>query len=428
MAVTLVVGMQWGDEGKGKIVDLLGDKAHVVARYQGGSNAGHTVVLNAKKYVLHLVPTGILRRGVTCIIGHGVVIDPAALLGEIDDLRAKGVEVGANLLLSKKAHIIMPYHKALEVETERLLDHRRIGTTFKGIGPAYADKAARFGIRACDLLDGEVLREKIEINLALKGSFLDKIAGGKKFEAGEIFEEYFGYGQKIKNYIVDTDLALKEALRSGKNIIIEGAQGSMLDLDNGTYPFVTSSNAIAGGACTGLGLAPSKIDRIIGVAKAYTTRVGMGPLPTELHDETGQEIRRRGAEFGATTGRPRRCGWLDALVLRHAAWLNGADEIALTKIDILDVFPKIYICTAYKYKGTKLNDLPPETKVLEKCEPVYREFDGWQKETSGIMSASELPAKSKEYLRAIEDITGLEIPILSTGPGRQETIIFKDVN
>lgn len=426
MAVTLVVGMQWGDEGKGKIVDLLAEKAQVVARYQGGSNAGHTVVLGEQKFVLHLVPTGILRRGVTCIIGHGVVVDPGALLGEIDELRAKGIEVGDNLLLSKKAHIIMPYHKALEIESEKTLDNKRIGTTFKGIGPAYADKAARVGIRACDLLDGEALREKIEINSALKADSLHKIPGGKKFDADALFKEYMAFGEKIKNYVVDTDLVLKEALLGGKNIIIEGAQGTMLDLDHGTYPFVTSSNATAGGACTGLGIAPSKIERVIGVAKAYSTRVGMGPFPTELHGQTGEEIRRRGAEFGATTGRPRRCGWLDALVLRQAAWLNGVDFIALTKIDILDIFPKVYICTAYKYKGTKLSELPPETKVLEKCEPVYREFDGWQKDTTGIKSASELPDKLKKYLRAIEDIAGLEILILSTGPRREETVTFRD--
>jgi len=427
MSTVVIVGTQWGDEGKGKIVDFLTQKADLVARYQGGNNAGHTVVIKNEKYVLHLIPSGILHKRKKCIIGNGVVINPEALIAEMDMLNNKGIAIDSNLLVSKNAHVIMPYHKALECEHEnRKEGDKKIGTTGMGIGPSYSDKAARSGIRMMDLLSPEIFREKLAANLVVINFLLEHFYNGSPLNAEEIYEKYMGYAEKLAKYITDTDVIINNAISAGKNVLFEGAQGSLLDIDHGTYPFVTSSNTIAGGACTGLGVGPTKINKVLGVAKAYTTRVGGGPFPTELKDELGESIRQRGGEFGATTGRPRRCGWFDAVVLKHSIRINGLTGIAMTKLDILDELDTIKICTGYKYKGASCKNFPREVDVLTQVEPVYEKMDGWRQSTLGVTEFKQLPMNARKYIKRIETLLETKIQIISTGQKRDEIIVLKE--
>lgn len=426
MSGVVIVGAQWGDEGKGKLVDVLTDKADVVARYQGGHNAGHTVVINSEKYVLHLIPSGILHKDKLCIIGNGVVIEPAALIQEVEDLREKGIDVDKNLVISKSAHLIMPYHAALEDQLEKGRGSKKIGTTGRGIGPAYVDKMARVGIRVADLYHPKVLREKIDANLAEINYTLENRYGIKGFSIDDVFGLYRKYADKIACYVADTDIIINDMLSKNKNVLFEGAQGTLLDVDHGTYPFVTSSSAVAGGACTGLGVGPTKISKVLGVVKAYTTRVGSGPFPTEIKDAAGDDLRQRGGEFGATTGRPRRCGWLDFVGLRHAVRINGLTGIALTKLDILDGIDTIRICTAYRHDDSLYRDFPKECALLEESEPVYEEMEGWKGCTTGIRELSKLPANARRYIKRIEDNLGVPVDVISTGQRRDELIIVNE--
>ncbi len=426
MATVVIVGSQWGDEGKGKLVDCLTEKADIVARYQGGNNAGHTVVIKNDKYVLHLIPSGILHKGKKCLIGNGVVIDPAALIAEMTGLEKKGIKVNKNLLISKNAHVIMPYHTAIEREHENHKNKKKIGTTGRGIGPSYTDKIARNGVRMIDLLYPEILKEKIAANLATINFLLKNMYNARTLNANTIYKQYMIYAERLVPHITDTDIFINKEIDAGKKVLFEGAQGTLLDIDHGTYPFVTSSNTIAGGACTGLGVGPTKIQKTLGVVKAYTTRVGEGPFPTELKDATGELLREKGGEFGATTGRPRRCGWLDIPILKHAVRINGLTGLALTKLDILDGFDKLKICTGYKYKGKKFTDFPKEIHILENCEPVYEEVDGWKESTLGLREFGKLPTNAKKYIKKIEDMLKTEIQIISTGQKRDEIIVLKE--
>lgn len=420
MATVAIIGAQWGDEGKGKIVDFLTERCDYVVRFQGGCNAGHTVVVGDEKYILHLIPSGILHKEKKCIIGNGVVLDPAALLKEIEGLKSKGVEINDNLFIAKNCHLIMPYHIALEEESEK---SKKIGTTKRGIGPCYTDKIARAGVRAVDLLFPEILRDKIRANLELINFLLEKFYKTNTLNEEEIFLQYLNYAEKLKKYIVDTDIMINEAIDKGKNVLFEGAQGTLLDIDHGTYPFVTSSNTVAGGICTGAGVSPKRIDKIIGVVKAYTTRVGEGPFPTELKDELGVHLREKGGEYGATTGRPRRCGWLDLVAVKHSLRINGFTGIAITKLDVLDEFDKLKICIGYKYNGKIIQDFPKEIEVLKNCEPVYEELPGWKEKTRGIKDFDKLPKNAKNYLTFIENFLNVKIQIISTGMKRDEIII-----
>lgn len=422
----VVVGAQWGDEGKGKIVDFLTEKADVVARYQGGHNAGHTVVINNEKFILHLIPSGILHSGKICLIGNGVVVDPAALIEEMNGLKKRGIDIDRNLFLSKNAHLIMPYHMAIDEESERSKGTKKIGTTGRGIGPTYVDKMARIGIRVVDLLYPRVFREKLTANLSNINNLLECLYRASKFEVEDIYSEYMGYAERLSGYIADTDIIINKMIGENKNILFEGAQGTMLDIDHGTYPYVTSSNAIAGGACTGLGVGPTKITGVLGVAKAYTTRVGGGPFPTEIGGPLGDKLREKGGEFGATTGRPRRCGWLDMVVLRHSARINGLTGLAITKLDILDGLEKIKICTGYRHKGKIHDEFPKEVAVLEECEPLYEEVDGWKESTIGIREFNGLPKAAQSYIRMIEKIIGVEVQMISTGQKRGEIIMLEE--
>ncbi|MBF0319862.1 MAG: adenylosuccinate synthase [Nitrospirae bacterium] len=425
MANIIIVGTQWGDEGKGKIVDCLTEKSNIVARYQGGHNAGHTVVIGADKFILHLIPSGILHKDKMCIIGNGVVVDPLALIQEIDELKARGISVLGNLKVSKNAHLIMPYHVALDLSKELKKGNKKIGTTGRGIGPCYTDKASRSGIRMLDLFWPEIFMEKLRANVADTNYMLKQYPDVDKLDADKIYKDYISYGEILAPYVDDTDITINEAIKQGKNILFEGAQGTLLDVDHGTYPYVTSSSACAGGAMTGLGVGPKCIDEVLGVAKAYTTRVGEGPFPSELTDETGEGLREKGAEYGATTGRPRRCGWLDFVVLRHAVRVNGLTSLVITKLDILDGMDKIKVCVAYKYKDKLLKDFPKELPILEGCEPVYEELDGWSGHaTAGVRSYDKLPQKAQDYIRAIEETLGVPVSIVSTGQDRDD-IIYK---
>lgn len=427
MSNVVITGAQWGDEGKGKIVDLLTEDADYIVRYQGGHNAGHTVVIGNKEFILHLIPSGILRPGKKCVIGNGVVIDPHALIAEIDSLIEKGIEIRENLFISGRAHVIMPYHRAIEKESEKLKGSLRIGTTGRGIGPTYADKMARVGIRVVDLIDREVFREKLKINLQEMNYFLEKLYGVKGFALEHVYHEYMGYAERLREFVVDTSLLLSRVIDEGKNILFEGAQGTHLDVDHGTYPYVTSSNATAGGACTGTGVGPTKIDRVVGVVKAYTTRVGSGPFPTELKDKTGEYLRERGREYGATTGRPRRCGWFDAPATSYAAKVNGFTDLAVTKLDVLDDLDEIKICIGYRYNGKIFSEMPSALKVLEACEPIYESIEGWRVSTSGISKYEDLPQKAKRYIKRIEELVGVEVDIISTGFRRDETILLNKI-
>ena len=426
MSVVVVVGAQWGDEGKGKVVDYLTRKAEVVARYQGGHNAGHTVVIKDEKYILHLVPSGILHKNTLCIIGNGVVVEPAALISEINGLKKRGITVGDNLLISRNAHLIMPYHIALDQASERAKGKKNIGTTGRGIGPTYVDKMGRSGIRVGDLLTPDAFLEKLKVNLVHVNFLLKNLYKAPTFKAENVFKEYMGYARILSRHIADTDITINNALAKKKNVLLEGAQGTLLDIDHGTYPFVTSSSAIAGGACTGLGIGPTKIDTVLGIVKAYTTRVGSGPFPTELHDKTGELIRKKGGEFGATTGRARRCGWLDTVILKHSCRVNGLSGIVLTKLDILDGMDTLKICTAYSYRGKILQEMPKELSVIEKCVPVYEEVKGWKESTLGIRDFRRLPRKAQTYIRRIEALIGVKVSIVSTGQKRDELILLQE--
>ncbi|WP_088104587.1 adenylosuccinate synthase [Halalkalibacter urbisdiaboli] len=420
MSSVVVVGTQWGDEGKGKITDYLSEKAEVVARYQGGNNAGHTIVFGGEKYKLHLIPSGIFYKEKICVIGNGMVIDPKAIVEELAYLHERNVDT-SNLRISNRAHVILPYHLKLDIVEEERKGENKIGTTKKGIGPAYMDKAARNGIRIADLLDKEAFEEKLERNLAEKNRLFEKYYEVSGFTKEEILEEYYEYGQQIAKYVTDTSVVLNDALDDGRRVLFEGAQGVMLDIDQGTYPFVTSSNPIAGGVTIGSGVGPSKINHVVGVSKAYTTRVGDGPFPTELHDEIGDRIREVGNEYGTTTGRPRRVGWFDSVVVRHARRVSGLTDLSLNSIDVLTGIPTLKICTAYKYRGEIIESFPASLKVLAECEPVYEELPGWDEDITGVKSLDELPVNARHYIERVSQLTGIPLSIFSVGPDRNQT-------
>ena len=414
-----VLGAQWGDEGKGKIVDLLTRHFSIVARYQGGHNAGHTVYAGGRKFVLRLLPSGILHEGITCVIGNGVVVDPQALFGEIDELAAAGITAGERLVLSDKAHLILPYHRELDLLSEARRGERKIGTTSRGIGPAYEDKIARRGVRVGDLANPPLLAEAVRHNVAAR----NRLIADSQMDWKQVIDELARAWDRMRPWVNDVSLFLAQAQADGKSIMFEGAQGTLLDIDHGTYPYVTSSNATIGGVCTGLGIGPRAVHGVLGVAKAYTTRVGEGPLPTELTGELGNRLRESGQEFGAVTGRPRRCGWYDAVAVRYAVRVNGLDALALTKLDVLDDLPELRLCTAYRARGTVLNELPGDVAQLAACEPVYETLPGWTSPTRGVRRYEELPQEAQAYIARIEEITGVPAAILSTGSDRNDTII-----
>lgn len=419
MNVTVLVGSQWGDEGKGKIVDILSEKVDIVARYQGGANAGHTVEIGDKQFILHLIPSGILREDVICVIGNGVVIDPSALLQEIELLEKNNIKVNGRLFISHNAHLIMPYHKLLDSISES--GENKIGTTGRGIGPCYIDKYARKGIRIVDLLNKKVLEEKIRINLKEKNNLLKKVYNHDELDVEAIIKEYQEFDKTIDKYVKDIPSFLNNAIKEGKSILMEGAQGALLDVDHGTYPYVTSSSPTSGGACIGTGIPPNKITQIVGIVKAYTTRVGNGPFPTELVDETGEKLRKAGAEYGATTGRPRRCGWFDAFIVKYTAMINGIDYVAITKLDVLGVFDEIKVCIGYEVNGKRLKSFPTDVNKLGEVKPVYETLPGWKKDISGCKSYSDLPEETKRYLSFLSEHTGIKINIISVGPKRTQT-------
>jgi adenylosuccinate synthase len=422
MANTILVGAQWGDEGKGKIIDVLTDQADVVVRTQGGNNAGHTVHIKGQKYILHLVPSGILRKNKTCVIGNGVVVDPVSLVGEIEGLRKLGIHIDGNLFLSETAHLVLPYHRELDAQRETLKGKNKIGTTKRGIGPAYGDKAARTGLRVIDLVKPERFKSQLQAKIKENNDVL-KAFGAKPLSFKQVHEDYRAAGDYLKPFVANTVVLLHQALRKGRDILFEGAQGTFLDIDHGTYPFVTSSNTTAGGACTGSGIPPHRMDRVVGVMKAYTTRVGEGPLPSE-NAEIADMLHAMGREFGATTGRPRRCGWFDAVATRHATMVNGIDELAVTNIDGLDTVETIRVCIAYRCHGEKRDYVPSDVEELAQCEPVYAEFPGWLTPTTGAKTWKDLPAKTRAYLKAIAELTGARLAIASVGPGREQTIFL----
>ncbi|WEZ08853.1 adenylosuccinate synthase [Priestia flexa] len=426
MSSVVVVGTQWGDEGKGKITDFLSENAEVIARYQGGNNAGHTIKFNGETYKLHLIPSGIFYDDKICVIGNGMVVDPKALVQELKYLHDRNVTTD-NLRISNRAHVILPYHLKLdEVEEERKGDNK-IGTTKKGIGPAYMDKAARVGIRIADLLDREVFEAKLTQNLAEKNRLLERMYEVEGFKLEDILDEYYEYGQQITKYVVDTSVVLNDALDEGRRVLFEGAQGVMLDIDQGTYPFVTSSNPVAGGVTIGSGVGPSKIKHVVGVSKAYTTRVGDGPFPTELTNEIGDQIREVGREYGTTTGRPRRVGWFDSVVVRHARRVSGITDLSLNSIDVLTGIEKLKICVAYRYEGKIVEEFPASLNVLAKCEPVYEELPGWTEDITGVKSLDELPENARHYLERVSQLTGIPLSIFSVGPDRKQTNVLRGV-
>jgi adenylosuccinate synthase len=422
----VVVGAQWGDEGKGKVVDLLAPHVDVVVRYQGGNNAGHTVVVGPNKFVLQTVPGGILNPGVRCVIGCGVVVDPAALIEEMEHLVQRGVSLDGNLYISKNAHLIMPYHPALDRASEARAGDRAIGTTGKGVGPAYADKAARVGIRMADLMDERLFREKLELNVAQKNRLLREIYDTQTFTVETILAAYLGYAGWLAPYVTDTALQLSRWMDRGASVLFEGAQGTMLDIDHGTYPFITSSSTTAGGACTGTGVPPTRIDGALGISKAYCTRVGGGPFPTEVSGDVARELGTRGNEFGAVTGRPRRCGWADAVALRYAVRINGLDAMAVTKLDVLDTFDTVRVCVGYRYRGEVLTDFPEEDRIWHEAAPVYEDVSGWRSSTHGLRDVRQLPTKARQYLDRLAELIGVEIALVSTGPVRDETMLVPD--
>jgi adenylosuccinate synthase len=422
MSSLVVIGAQWGDEGKGKIIDILSESSDYIIRYQGGNNAGHTVVIDGESFILHLIPSGILHKGKTCIIGNGVVVNPAALIKEIERLNARGIRVEKNLLISEQAHIIFPYHWKIDELREIAKGRGKIGTTKRGIGPCYTDKVSRCGIRMADLLDVNIFSMKLKANLKEKNAILRNVYGFKGYSFNALYKQYMNYREKIKNYIKDTALIINKALDKDKRVLFEGAQGTMLDVDFGTYPYVTSSNSTAGGACTGSGVGPSRIGKVAGVVKAYTTRVGEGPFPTEFSDKLMNIIRNKGKEFGATTGRPRRCGWFDTLIVKHAVMVSGITEIIVTKLDVLDGLEKIKICTGYKYKGKSCKVFPANIEMLFKVIPKYEELPGWMSDTSGIQSFNKLPENAVRYLKRLSDLVGAKISMVSVGSERKQTL------
>ncbi|HTI33371.1 MAG TPA: adenylosuccinate synthase [Miltoncostaea sp.] len=428
MPATVVIGAQWGDEGKGKVVDLLAERSDVVARYQGGNNAGHTIVADEQVYKLHLVPSGILYPGTTCVIGNGTVVDPGALVAEIDGLEERGVALDG-LKLSGNAHLIMPYHVMLDGASEMRLGRFSIGTTRRGIGPCYEDKAARVGIRAQDLLDPKILVRKLEIALEAKNDILEKLWGMPRLAPAEVAEEQLRFAERLRPFIDDTALIIDEALRAGKRVLFEGAQGTMLDIDHGTYPFVTSSNPTAGAACTGTGIGPTRIDQVLGVTKAYVTRVGEGPFPTELDDADGQRMLERGNEFGTTTGRQRRCGWLDLVALRYAARLSGMTGLAVTKLDVLSGFERVKLCVAYRDRdGNRLTTFPYHQTVFHGCTPEYEELPGWHEDLSDCRELDDLPPRARAYVERIAEAVEVPVTLIGTGQGRHQVIDVVDVS
>lgn len=424
MSAVVVMGTQWGDEGKGKIVDYLAEQADVVVRYQGGSNAGHTVVVGDQAFKLRLLPSGILYNGKKCVIANGVVVDPEVLLQEMDAMEARGVDV-SGIRISNRAHVIMPYHKLIDTLFEEARGNLKIGTTKRGIGPCYMDKDNRIGIRVVDLMDEEVFSEKLRSNLALKNNELKVVYNHAGFDFETVRKEYLGYAARLRKYVVDTSAELNEDIKAGKKVLFEGAQATLLDLDHGTYPYVTSSHPISGGVCIGAGVGPNRIHTVVGVVKAYCTRVGEGPFPTEQLNETGDKIRNCGHEFGTVTGRPRRCGWLDACVVRYAGYLSGIDYMAVTRLDILDTFEEIKMCVGYKYQGKLLNEMPASLKVLGAVEPVYETFAGWLTDTSKARKYEDLPEKARKYMERLAEVTDIKLGLVSVGPGRDQTIVIK---
>ncbi|MDR3600214.1 MAG: adenylosuccinate synthase [Desulfosporosinus sp.] len=422
MAVVVLIGSQWGDEGKGKITDFLAEKANLVVRYQGGNNAGHTVVANGKEFKLHLIPSGILYEDKTCVIGNGVVIDPQVLLEEIDYLAERGIKTG-KLLISSNAHVIMPYHRMLDGLEEEARGEHKIGTTKRGIGPAYMDKASRIGIRIIDLLDKEEFADKLRRNLVEKNNLFVKVYGKEALEFEGIYQTYLGYAERIRSMVADSSLAIDVSIRAGEKVLFEGAQGTLLDIDHGTYPYVTSSHPIAGGACIGAGIGPTRIDRVIGVIKAYTTRVGEGPFPTELLDKTGEQMRAKGHEFGTTTGRPRRCGWFDAVIARYAVRVSGISDFAITKLDVLTGFDKLKICIGYRVNEEIISEFPQSQKIFKQCQPVYEEIPGWQEDLTNVRRFEDLPQAAQNYILRIEELTGVPATLVAIGPGREQTIV-----
>lgn len=421
--VIIVVGTQWGDEGKGKIIDLLAKSSDVIVRFQGGSNAGHTLVVEGEKFVFHLIPSGILHKGKRCIIGSGVVVDPQVLIEEIDQLKEKGyLQDDAQFLLSEEAHLIFPYHKQIDKGRERIRAGE-IGTTGRGIGPAYEDKAARDGIRVIDLAEEEIFRRKLEETLAQKNYYLTHVLQEAGLELEPLYQEYMRYGERLRRYVANTSLFLARQIKEGKRVLFEGAQGSLLDVDHGTYPYVTSSSTVAGNACSGSGIGPTQIDLVLGITKAYTTRVGGGPFPTELTDDIGTMLREKGGEYGATTGRPRRCGWFDAVVVKHAVRVNGLGALAITKLDTLTGLKTIKVCTAYRLGKDTITEFPASVEQVARCQPLYEECEGWTADISGVKELSQLPPAAQRYLEQIEQLTETPIHIVSVGAQRDQTII-----
>lgn len=424
MSTVVLIGTQWGDEGKGKVTDFLAKDADIVVRYQGGNNAGHTVVADGKEYKLHLIPSGILYPEKQCLIGNGVVLDPEVFLKEVDGLIKQGISV-KNLKISPRAHIIMSYHRRLDSVNEERLGNKKIGTTGRGIGPAYTDKASRVGIRMAELVDPESLAEVLGFVVEEKNTLLKNVYDAPAFDYDEVFETYKEYGQKLAGFMDDISIIVNNAVKENKNVLFEGAQGTLLDLDHGTYPFVTSSHPIAAAACLGTGIGPTKIDKVIGVIKAYVTRVGEGPFPTELNDENGEYLRDKGFEFGTTTGRPRRTGWFDAVIGRYAARINGLDYLAVTKLDVLTGLDKILICNGYELDGKIISEFPATLKELSKCKPVYEEMPGWKEDITSVNEYNDLPVNAKNYLARISELSGVPIAIIGVGPGRKQTLVLE---
>ena len=426
MSNIVIVGTQWGDEGKGKIVDLLAEHADIVVRFQGGNNAGHTMVVDGKQFISHLVPSGILQKK-RCIIGNGLVVDPEVLIEELDKLKTMGINAGPDeLMISEKAHVIMPYHKNIDLAREIKKGDKKIGTTGRGIGPAYEDKATRRGIRFVELIDVEVFKEKVTTILEEKNFYLKNYLSAETLDPEVIIEQYTQYAKRLAPHVTNVSVSIFEAIKAGKRVLFEGAQGTHLDIDHGTYPFVTSSNTVSGNACNGAGVGPKEISGVIGIVKAYTTRVGRGPFPTELFDKTGDFIQEKGAEFGATTGRKRRCGWLDTVILKNAVRLNGLTGIAITKLDVLGGLKSLHICTAYEFEGKIVKDFPASLKVLAGCKPIFETMPGWSDDISGIRKIEDLPENARNYLKRIEELIETPIDIVSVGPGREETIVIKN--
>jgi adenylosuccinate synthase len=427
MPAIVLVGAQWGDEGKGKATDLLGEQVDYVVRYQGGNNAGHTVVTpDGEHFALHLLPSGILTPGVTCVIGNGVVIDPAVLIGEIDQLEARGIDT-SRLVISADAHLIMPHHRALDVVSERYLGKAKIGTTGRGIGPAYGDKVARIGIRVQDLLDPGIFRAKLELALREKNQLLVKVYNRRAIEVDAVVAEYLGYAERLAPLIADTRLVLDRALAEGARVLLEGSQGTLLDVDHGTYPFVTSSSPTAGGAAAGSGIGPTRITRVVGILKAYTTRVGEGPFPTELHDEFGEYLRKAGGEVGVTTGRLRRCGWFDAVIARYARRVNGLTDLFLTKLDVLSSLERVPVCVAYEIDGERVEEMPMTQTALHHATPVYEYLDGWFEPLEDAKTFADLPAAAQAYVRRVEELSGTQVSAIGVGPGRDQTLVLRDL-